>query len=149
MIALLSVQTLIDRIVSECPAYNAVNRCMTSQAVIDDVGQIRSPHAFVLEPVYSPSGGYDGAGNNVIQTMNLEIGVLTGFNAMRDTLGNENESVVDGARQQLWSAFLGWMPEGVGGTAGALGLSTCRPFAFQDGVFWYVDTFQTLKMVRT
>lgn len=149
MIGLLAVDTLVQRITSQCAAYNAIDRALTSQKVMDDVGQIRSPHAFVLEPVYSPNGGYDGAGGNTIQTMRLEIGVLTAYNAMRDTLGDENALYVDAARLQLWTAFLGWMPEGVGGSASSLGLGTCRPFAFKDGVFWYLDTFQTLKMIRS
>jgi hypothetical protein len=140
----LSADVIVDRVKSNCSAFNDVFRAATSVTVAKQAA-FRSPAAFVLEPAYTPSGTPDATGE-MVQMITLEVGVLTGTRSLRDEFGGDNAAELEDARGQLWNALFGWTPEGIGTMP--LQIGVCRPFGFEDGVFWYLDSFQLTRRLR-
>jgi hypothetical protein len=135
----LDVQQFVTRLQTHTgDAFVLIDRAVNSATAID-AGTAPSPSAFVLEPNYRAVGAPVNAGGGLIsQNTAWQIPVLTMIRHYGDPLGKKASVQCETAREQLWAAMVGFMPNP---NWHAVQLDSGRMVAHKNQCFYFMDVF--------
>lgn len=139
----MNLEPIVARLVAQCQVLKLVGGSANFELAVGALATF--PAAFVL-PAKESATSNPFMDQIVEQRVQMDFGVVLAVRDLADNEGSAAHDALDPIRSAVRDALLAWQPDGsdacIEFVAGDL-------MAFDNGVFWWADTYRTAYMIRS